>query len=118
MKSSRRRMVHVVAALGTLSGLGAAAARADLLLYDPFDYTAGQNLGGTDPDGPGPTAGSPIGQTNTYTGGGTWYARGTTSNYQSPNDTVISLGNLSYPGLAASVGNSVSYGSATGNNAL
>jgi autotransporter-associated beta strand protein len=110
-------MFHVVAALGTLSGFGGAA-RADLLLYDPFDYTAGQQLGGTDPDGPGGSAGTPVGQTNTYTGGGTWYARGTASNYQSNNDTVISSGSLSYAGLAASIGNSVSYGSASPNSAL
>ena len=56
MKSSRRRMFQAVAAIGTLSGLGGAA-QAQLLLYDPFDYTAGQNLGGTDPDGAGPNRG-------------------------------------------------------------
>jgi hypothetical protein len=108
MKLARRRMFGVVATIGALSGIGTAA-RGDLLLYDPFDYTAGQNLGGS-----GVSSGSPIGQTNTYTGGGTWYARGTSSNYQSAKDALISSGNLSYTGLAPSVGNSVSYGSSTG----
>jgi hypothetical protein len=88
------------------------SARAVLYLYEPFNYTAGQNLGGS-----GASMGSPIGQAGTYdagVGGGAynWYARGTQSNYQAANDIVISSGNLSYAGLATSAGNSVSYGSA------
>ncbi len=92
-------------------------ASATLLLYEPFNYTAGANLGGVDPD-PDPLGapGTPIGLTNTSTGGGTWYARGTASNYQSNNDAVVSSGNLSYSGLAASQGSSVSYGSSVGSS--
>jgi len=98
-----------------------APASAELLLYDPFDYTPGAFLGGTDDDGAGPNIGTPIGQTNAYTGGGTWYARdsnqitveGQFNNYQSQFDATVSAGSLSYPGLAAGVGNSVSYGSTT-----
>jgi len=83
-----------------------------LYLYEPFNYTAGENLGGS-----GVSGGTPIGQAGTYPagiGGGAynWYARGTASNYQSANDIVISSGSLSYAGLATSGGNSVSYGSA------
>jgi hypothetical protein len=95
-------------------------ARAVLYEYEPFNYIAGQNLGGVDSDpDPNTTAGSPIGQVGSYAadfGNGTafnWYARGTTSNYQSTRDTVVSSGNLSYAGLATSQGNSVSYGSGT-----
>jgi hypothetical protein len=113
-----------LAALAAAFSLIAAEAGAQLLVYEPFDYAVGQNLGGTDPDGPGPTAGDPnAGQTGTYAAGGgggpyKWRAHGTVSNYQAPNDTVISAGSLSYPGLALSQGNSVSYGSHLETNAL
>jgi hypothetical protein len=103
-------------AIGALPESGLAV----LYVYEPFNYDAGENLGGVDndPDPMGP-AGTPVGQSGTYAGGGayTWYARGTTSNYQSHRDAVISSGNLSYPGLAPSAGNSVSYGSGLPNPA-
>ena len=109
---SWRRCVFVstLAVATTMAGQSSAT----LVLYEPFNYTVGDTLGGTDPDGGGPTIGTPIGKTNPHLGGGTWYARGTQSNYQSPRDTVISGGNLSYTGLAPSLGNSVSYGSEIG----
>jgi hypothetical protein len=96
-----------------------------LYVYEPFNYTVGQNLGGVDadPDPLGPP-GTPVGQVGSYTadfGSGTsytWYARGTASNYQSTKDAVVSSGNLSYSGLAASQGNSVSYGSALPNTGV
>jgi hypothetical protein len=90
---------------------------AALVLYEGFAYSVGENLGGVDPDGAGPTAGTPLGQINPMTGA-QWIARSTAGNYQAPNDVVISAGSLSYAGLATSTGNSVSYGSATANSAL
>lgn len=86
----------------------------DLLLYEPFNYTVGDNLGGVDPDGTGPMTGTAVGQSGTYAAGGTytWHARSAGAGYQSAQDTVVSSGNLSYAGLATSQGNSVSYGSA------
>jgi hypothetical protein len=109
----------IAAAFGLITKTGDAV----LYVYEPFNYTVGDSLGGTDPDGAGPTAGTPIGKSGTYdagVGGGnyTWYARGTASNYQSPKDAVISSGNLSYAGLATSQGNSVSYGSGLPNVAF
>jgi hypothetical protein len=110
--------------LTTAIGGLAVQVQAQLLIYEPFNYTVGENLGGTDPDGAGPTAGDPnAGQTGNYTaagGGGAykWRAHNTVSNYQSPNDAVISSGSLSYAGLAPSLGNSASYGSNVDNNAL
>jgi hypothetical protein len=89
-------------------------ASADLLLYEPFDYTTGDQLGGVDPDGAGPLTGTPVGKTNA--GGGVWHARSAVD-YQAAQDAVVSPGNLSYAGLAASAGNSVSYGSALPNPA-
>jgi hypothetical protein len=117
-----RRAILVAVIVGSIGTLPESS-RAVLYVYEPFNYTAGDNLGGTDPDGAGPTAGTPVGKSGSYTadfGGGTsytWYARGTISNYQSPKDGVVSAGNLSYPGLAASTGNSVSYGSGLSNPA-
>lgn len=91
------------------------SASAELLLYEPFNYTAGESLGGTpDPDGEGPLLGTPFGQINANTGGGRWYAHGTGGVYDPANDTSIIAGNLTYAGLAASQGNSVSYGAQPG----
>jgi hypothetical protein len=109
---NKLRLSGIVAKLWAAVIGPANSARAVLYLYEPFNYTAGQNLGGS-----GASMGSPIGQAGTYdagVGGGAynWYARGTQSNYQATNDIVISSGNLSYAGLATSAGNSVSYGSA------
>lgn len=59
-----------VALLAAMFGF-IARAHAQLIVYEPFNYTVGANLGGTDPDGAGPTAGSPtLGQTGTYAAGG------------------------------------------------
>jgi hypothetical protein len=121
MRNKSRRQCLAAAALTSAIVGFAAEAHAQLLLYEPFNYTVGENLGGTDPDGPGPAAGNPqAGQTGTYAGGGAykWRAHGTVSNYQSPNDAVISSGSLSYTGLATSQGNSVSYGSDQPNSSL
>ncbi len=81
------------------------SSQATLLLYDPFDYTAGDRLGGSGTSPLGQVA--PNGQqwiTRSPAGGGT---------YDPTKDTLITAGNLSYPGLAPSSGNSARYGSST-----
>jgi hypothetical protein len=72
-------------------------------LYEPFAYTAGERLGGAGTNPVGKVA--PNGQT--------WITRSpaTDGTYDTNRDTLITAGNLSYPGLAPSVGNSVRYGS-------
>src|SRR6478736_7811873 len=119
MRNMIRSNVLIAVMVTTVVGASQSAS-AVLYVYEPFNYTAGQNLGGVDSDpDPNTAAGSPIGQVGSYAadfGNGTafnWYARGTTSNYQSTRDTVVSSGNLSYAGLATSQGSSVSYGSGT-----
>jgi hypothetical protein len=96
----------VVGFAAVLMGVG--PAQAVLYLYEPFNYTAGQSLGGS--------GGVPSGLSGTYVGGGsyTWYARNTggAASHDPARDASISSGSLSYPGLATSGGNSVSYGSA------
>jgi hypothetical protein len=78
--------------------------RATLFLYDPFDYTAGQRLGGAGT--------SPLGQI--APNGQQWITRSPASGgtYDPNKDTLITAGNLWYPGLAPSIGNSVRYGAA------
>jgi len=77
-------------------------AQAELLLYEPFDYPAGDRLGGSGT--------SPIGKV--APNGQTWIIRSpaTILPYEEARDVLITPGNLSYPGLAPSVGNSVRYG--------
>src|SRR6188472_768304 len=113
MRNKLQTSAVLAVLLASVVGMSGSA-RAVLYVYEPFNYTAGQNLGGVDGDpDPTTTPGTPIGQAGSYAadfGNGTafnWYARGTTSNYQSTRDTVISSGNLSYAGLATSQGNSV-----------
>ena len=80
------------------------SSQASLLLYEPFDYTPGQRLGGSGTNTVGKVA--PNGQT--------WITRSYTTNtlgYAETNDILITSGNLSYPGLAPSKGSSVRYGS-------
>ncbi len=84
-------------------------ASAALLLYEPFDYTTGDRLGGSGTSPVGKVA--PNGQTwitRSPAGGGT---------YNPANDTLITAGNLSYSGLAPSIGNSVRYGSSANTGA-
>jgi hypothetical protein len=83
--------------------------QATLLLYDPFDYTAGERLGGSGT--------SPLGQI--APNGQQWITRSPASGgtYVEANDTLIVAGSMSYPGLASSIGNSVRYGSSANNGA-
>ncbi len=80
-----------------------ASVQADLLMYEPFDYPAGDRLGGSGT--------SPLGKTNAN--GQQWITRSPANGgtYDPARDTLITSGNLSYPGLATSIGNSVRYGS-------
>jgi hypothetical protein len=78
-----------------------ASAHAELLLYEPFDYTPGERLGGS--------GSSPVGKV--APNGKTWITRSPASaNYSEERDIRITSGNLSYPGLATSLGNSIRYG--------
>jgi hypothetical protein len=89
-----------------LIGFITTSLQAELILYEPFDYPAGDRLGGAGTNGVGKIA--PNGQT--------WITRSWTTNtmgYVETNDTLITAGSLSYPGLATSRGNSVRYGSPT-----
>jgi len=83
--------------------------QATLLMYESFDYTAGDRLGGSGT--------SPLGQTNPN--GQQWITRSPAGGgtYSEANDTLIVSGNLSYPGLSPSLGNSVRYGSSANNGA-
>jgi hypothetical protein len=76
--------------------------RAELLLYEPFNYTPGERLGGSGTSAVGKVA--PNGQT--------WITRSPANSgtYSEGRDVMITSGNLSYPGLASSQGNSVRYG--------
>jgi hypothetical protein len=78
-------------------------AQAALLMYEPFDYPAGERLGGS-------TAAGPVGQTNSN--GQVWITRSpaTVIPYDEARDVLITEGSISYPGLALSSGNSVRYG--------
>jgi hypothetical protein len=78
------------------------SARATLLMYEPFDYPAGERLGG------GGT--NYIGRTNAN--GQVWITRSpaTITPYDEARDVLITPGSMSYPGLAPSLGNSVRYG--------
>ncbi len=97
-----------VIVLGAISALNTAA-QAQLLVYDPFDYPAGDRLGGGSLDNSllGKTA--PTGQR--------WIVRSPVgvTGYTAANDTQVTAGNLSYAGLATSTGNSVRYGSSITN---
>jgi len=77
--------------------------QATLLMYEPFDYPAGDRLGGSGI--------SPVGKTNAN--GQVWITLSPASGgtYDPARDTLITTGNLSYAGLATSIGNSVRYGS-------
>lgn len=92
--------VLLVVALNVLFASNASAA---LLLYEPFDYTAGDRLGGSGT--------SPLGKV--APNGEQWITRSPAAagSYNPANDTLITAGSLSYTGLAASQGNSVRYGS-------
>jgi len=83
--------------------IGCTSMQATLLLYDPFDYTAGERLGGSGT--------SPLGQI--APNGQQWITRSPASGgtYNPLNDTLITPASLSYGGLKASIGNSVRYGS-------
>jgi len=80
-----------------------------LLLYEPFDYTVGDRLGGSGT--------SPVGQV--APNGQTWITRSPAGggSYNPANDTLITSGNLSYPGLAPSSGESIRYGSSVAGGA-
>jgi hypothetical protein len=82
---------------------------ATLLLYDPFNYTAGERLGGSGT--------SPLGQI--APNGQQWITRSPAlaGSYVPANDTLITAGNLSYAGLVPSLGNSVRYGTSANNGA-
>src|SRR5438477_125044 len=90
----------------------AGVARAAAATFDPFDYPAGDRLG---------RFGNPT-EVDFYAGktaptGQTWYAggiRGTSSTA----DALIAAMNLSYPGLATSVGNSVRLAGVVAANAV
>jgi hypothetical protein len=78
-----------------------ASAQAELLLYEPFDYTPGERLGGS--------GRSPVGKV--APNGKTWIVRSPASaNYTEERDILITTDNLSYPGLTPSVGSSIRYG--------
>ncbi len=93
--------------------LATVPSQATLLMYESFNYTVGERLGGA---GNNPS-GSPLGQTNPN--GQRWITRSPASGgtYVEANDTLITSGNLSYAGLLASVGNSVRFGSSANNGA-
>ena len=61
-----QRVCHL-SAIAAACGLVTNTGYAVLYVYEPFNYTAGDNLGGTDPDGVGPTAGTPVGKSGSYT---------------------------------------------------
>jgi hypothetical protein len=79
------------------------SSQATLLMYEPFDYPAGERLGGS-------TATGPVGKTNAN--GQVWITRSpaTLIPYDEARDVLITAGSMSYPGLAPSLGNSVRYG--------
>jgi len=118
-KRAMRGAALALAAMGVVGG-AASPARATLLLYEGFDYAAGQGLGGVTGQVSG--AGAPVGQTNPS--GATWHAHNQTINsggapYVQANDAQTVAGSLSYPGLAASIGGAVTHGrtnGATGND--
>jgi hypothetical protein len=95
-----RTAVAAIASAIALGGIGTSA-RANLLFYDGFNYSAGEALG--------TTASGATGQTNTDYNV-TWIGRQTGTSPAPANDSLITSGNLSYSGLAASTGNSVSMG--------
>jgi hypothetical protein len=78
------------------------SSQADLLLYEPFNYPPGEQLGGAGTDPIGKLA--PNGQT--------WITRSPASGgtYDTNRDVQITAGGLSYYGLAPSIGSSVRYG--------
>jgi hypothetical protein len=86
------------------------SSQATLILYEPFDYPAGTQLGGAGT--------SPLGYI--APNGQRWITRSPASGgtYDPAKDIVITNGSLSYPGLPPSIGNSVRFGSATGTNVL
>src|ERR1035437_7335850 len=86
------------------------SSQATLILYEPFNYTPGTQLGGSGT--------SPLGYV--APNGQQWITRSPASGgtYDPAKDVVITNGSLSYPGLAPSKGNAVRYGSATGGTAL
>jgi autotransporter-associated beta strand protein len=108
-KSNGGLALAIAAGTAGLISFTGSSARADLLLYEPFDYTVGAALGGSGT--------SPIGQTNT-TYNATWYGRQTGTSYNATTDSSILSGSLAYTGLAASGGNSVSLGRTTAQTAL
>jgi hypothetical protein len=78
------------------------SSQATLLLYEPFEYTAGERLGGAGTN--------PVGKV--ASNGQTWITRSpATTNYTEALDVLITAGSMSYPGLEPSSGNSVRYGS-------
>jgi hypothetical protein len=86
------------------------SSQAELLLYEPFNYTAGERLGGAGT--------SPLGQV--APNGQQWITRSSASagSYVEANDALITAGSLSYPGLSPSSGNSVRYGSSVDGTGL
>ena len=101
-KMLERGTLLAVAALGAIGGLGRSS-HAAVMLYDDFNYTVGDRLGGSGTNPLGQIA--PNGEqwiTRSPAAAGSWVAA---------NDTLITAGSLSYPGLATSSGNSVRFGS-------
>ncbi|MEO6434799.1 MAG: PEP-CTERM sorting domain-containing protein [Tepidisphaeraceae bacterium] len=99
----RRRKLVLATASMTAVGMLAGSARATQMLFEPFDYTVNDRLGGSGT--------SPLGQI--APNGEQWITRSPASGgtYNPVNDTLITSGNLSYLGLAPSSGSSVRYGS-------
>lgn len=99
-------MRHVVTVLLVLC---AVPARADLIFYEPFNYTVGDGLSGVDGNAYTASGGK------VAANGAAWQPTGYASlsaNYDKTNDSVLVSNNLSVSGLAASTGNAIAYGNA------
>ncbi|MEO6437492.1 MAG: PEP-CTERM sorting domain-containing protein [Tepidisphaeraceae bacterium] len=107
-KPSNKRVLLSLLTAGACAAL-AGEAQATLILYDDFNYTVGDRLGGSGT--------SPVGQV--APNGQTWITRSPAlaGSYNPVNDTQITAGNLSYAGLATSSGNSIRYGSSVASGA-
>jgi hypothetical protein len=89
--------------------LSTSAANAALILYEPFDYPAGDRLGGSGT--------SPLGKI--APNGQQWITRSPAAagTYSEANDTLIMPGNFTYENLVTTTSsNSVRYGSSTDNS--
>lgn len=85
--------MKITCLIALLAAMFAATASAALVVYEPFNYAAGNLAGNVAPNGQ------------------TWQNRSATGTVQ----TQVVGGSLSWPGLALSQGNSVAYGTSTPN---